>query len=50
MVSGPFLDAGPSKLAIVGGTGMYAGARGWMDLKSRNDKGTEFDFVYHVST
>jgi len=50
MVAGPFLDAGPSKLAIVGGTGMYAGARGWMDLKARNDKGTEFDFVFHVST
>ena len=50
MVAGPFLDAGPSKLAIVGGTGMYAGARGWMDLKARNDKGTEYDFVFHVST
>lgn len=49
MVTGPFLDAGPSKLAIVGGTGMYAGARGWMDLRSRNKKGTEFDFVFHVS-
>ena len=49
MVSGPFLDAGPSKLAIVGGTGTYAGATGWMDLRSRNKKGTEYDFVYHVS-
>jgi allene oxide cyclase len=49
MVSGPFLDAGPSKLAIVGGTGTYAGARGWMDLRSRNKKGTEYDFVFHLS-
>ena len=49
MVAGPFLDAGPSTLAIVGGTGMYSGARGWMDLRSRNKKGTEYDFVFHVS-
>ena len=49
MVSGPFLDAGPSKLAIVGGTGEYANARGWMDLRARNKKGTEYDFVFHVS-
>jgi allene oxide cyclase len=49
MVSGPFLDAGPSKLAIVGGTGAYANARGWMDLRARNAKGTEYDFVFHVS-
>jgi dirigent-like protein len=49
MVAGPFLDAGPSKLAIVGGTGRYAGARGWMNLRARNKKGTEYDFVFHVS-
>ncbi len=47
-VEGPFLDAGPSKLAITGGTGKFSRARGWMDLRSRNDKGTEYDFVYHV--
>jgi hypothetical protein len=47
-VEGPFLDAGPSKLAITGGTGRYSRARGWMDLRARNDKGTEYDFVYHV--
>ena len=45
---GPFLDAGPSKLAITGGTGRYSRARGWMDLRARNDKGTEYDFVYHL--
>lgn len=49
MVAGPFLDAGPSKLAIVGGTGAYTGARGWMDLRSRDKKGTAYDFVFHVS-
>ena len=47
-VEGPFLDAGPSKLSITGGTGKYSRARGWMDLRARNDKGTEYDFAYHV--
>ena len=47
-VEGPFLDAGPSQLAITGGTGRYSRARGWMKLKARNDKGSEYDFVYHV--
>jgi hypothetical protein len=49
-VEGPFLDAGPSTLSITGGTGKYSRARGWMDLRSRNEKGTEFDFVYHVQS
>ena len=49
-VEGPFLDAGPSKLSITGGTGKYSRARGWMDLEARNDKGTEYDFVYHVQS
>ena len=48
VVEGPFLDAGASKLAITGGTGKYSRARGWMDLRARNDKGTEYDFTYHV--
>ena len=47
-VDGPFLDAGDSKLAITGGTGGYARARGWMNLHARNAKGTEFDFAFHV--
>ena len=47
-VEGPFLFAGDSKLAITGGTGTYSRARGWMDLHARNDKGTEYDFVFHV--
>jgi hypothetical protein len=47
-VEGPFLDAGDSTLAITGGTGKYAGARGEMKLHARNDKGTEYDFVYEL--
>ncbi len=46
VVEGPFLDAGDSVLAITGGTGKYADARGSMKLHARNDKGTEYDFVY----
>jgi hypothetical protein len=48
MVAGPFLDAGDSVLAITGGTGRYAAARGQMKLHARNDKGTEYDFVYEL--
>jgi hypothetical protein len=35
-------------LAITGGTGEYIGARGQMTPHARNDKGTEFDFVYEL--
>jgi hypothetical protein len=48
-VEGPFLDAGDSVLAVTGGTGKYAGARGEMALHARNDKGTEYDFVYKLT-
>lgn len=47
-VQGPFLDAGDSVLAITGGTGKYATARGQMKLHSRNPKGTEYDFTYEL--
>ncbi len=47
-VQGPFFDKGDSVLAITGGTGKYAAARGQMKLHSRNDKGTEYEFVYEV--
>lgn len=49
MVEGPFLDAGDSVLAITGGTGKYTGARGEMALHARDDKGTEYDFVYKLT-
>ena len=45
-VEGPFLDAGDSILAVTGGTGAYAGARGEMKLHARDAKGSEYDFVY----
>ena len=49
-VEGPFLDAGPSVLAVTGGTGEFRGARGSMRLVARNDAGTEYDFVFRILT
>jgi allene oxide cyclase len=46
-VQGPYYDTRNSDLAITGGTGAYVGARGQMDLKSRNG-GKEYDFVFHL--
>lgn len=45
-VEGPFLDAGDSVLAVTGGTGKYAGARGEMALHARDAKGSAYDFKY----
>ncbi len=45
-VEGPFFDKGDSVLAITGGTGKYAAARGQMKLHARDEKGSEYDFVY----
>lgn len=47
-VEGKFFDAGNTVLAITGGTGAYATARGEMDLRYHNEKGTAFDFVFHL--
>jgi allene oxide cyclase len=47
-VEGPFFDAGDSVLAITGGTGKYAGARGEMALHARDAKGAEYDFTFSV--
>ena len=47
-VEGPYYDAGDSVLAITGGTGSYAQARGQMALHARNDKGSEYDFKYSL--
>jgi allene oxide cyclase len=47
-VQGPFLDKGDSVMAVTGGTGKYSGARGQMKLHYRNEKGTEFDFIYEL--
>ena len=46
-VEGPFYDTKDSVLAITGGTGRHANARGSMELKSRAG-GTEFDFTFHL--
>jgi hypothetical protein len=45
-VEGPYYDTADSVLAVTGGTGAYAEASGSMKLHARNDKGTEYDFVY----
>jgi hypothetical protein len=47
-VQGPFMDKGDSVLAITGGTGKYADASGQMKLHARDDKGSEYDFVYEI--
>jgi hypothetical protein len=48
-VQGPFYDdLHDSWLAITGGTGKYANARGQLTLHARNDLGTEFDFIFRV--
>ncbi len=46
-VEGPFSDFRNTTLAVTGGTGIYADARGEMDLRYRNG-GTEFDFVFRL--
>lgn len=48
-VEGPFYDGKDSILAVTGGTGAYVDARGEMKLHARNDKGTEYDFVFTLS-
>lgn len=47
-VQGPFSDSGGTVLAITGGTGAYATARGTMNLEYRNKQGTAFDFIFHL--
>ena len=47
-VEGPFFDAGDSVMAVTGGTGKYATARGQMKLHARDAKGSAYDFVYEL--
>lgn len=47
-VEGPFLDAGPSVLAVTGGTGAYREARGSMRLVAHNEAATEFEFIFRL--
>ena len=48
VVSGPFLDAGDSTLAIIGGTGAYRGASGEMRLHARDAAGSAYDFTFSL--
>jgi hypothetical protein len=48
-IEGPFLDAGDSTLAITGGTGAHANARGEMLLHALNAQGSEYDFTYTIN-
>jgi Allene oxide cyclase len=47
-VEGPFHNSGDTTLAVTGGTGKYAGARGQMLLHARDAKGSEYDFKFSL--
>ena len=47
-VEGPFYDSGDSTLAVTGGTGKYAGAKGALKLHARDAKATAYDFTYDL--
>ena len=47
-VEGPFYDSGDSTLAVTGGTGKYAGAKGSLKLHARDAKATAYDFTYDL--
>ena len=48
-VAGTFLDGADSVLAVTGGTGEYAGARGEMGLHARDAQGSAYDFKFKIS-
>jgi allene oxide cyclase len=45
-VEGPYYDTKDSVLSVTGGTGDYSKTQGQMKLHARDQKGTEYDFVY----
>src|ERR1700722_2065919 len=47
-VEGPFYDSSDSTLAVTGGTGKYAGAKGALKLHARDAKATAYDFTYDL--
>jgi hypothetical protein len=49
MVQGPFYDKADSLLAIVGGTGQYADARGEMELAHIVPDDSSYRFTYRVN-
>ena len=48
-VEGPFYDTSDSLLAITGGTGKWARARGQMTLHARDAAGSSYDFRFSVT-
>ena len=48
-VEGPFYDSADSVLAITGGTGTWASARGQMTLHARDAAGSSYDFAFTVT-
>lgn len=47
-VEGPFYDAGPSTLAVTGGTGVYVNAGGQMTLQMHEGEEPAYDFIYEL--
>ena len=47
-VEGPYSDAGDSILAVTGGTGRYAGAKGQLTLHPRDEKHSTYLFIYEL--
>ncbi len=47
-VDGPFYDDADSRMAVTGGTGAYAGARGEMGLHARDAHQAAFDFTFDL--
>jgi hypothetical protein len=47
-IEGPFYDQGDSSMAVTGGTGKYAGAKGSMKLHPRDAKGSSYTFTYDL--
>ena len=47
-VTGPYYDNKVSVLSVTGGTGDYNSVQGQMKLRQRDQKGTEFEFIYSL--
>ena len=47
-VTGPYYDNKESVLSVTGGTGDYNSVQGQMKLRQRDQKGTEFEFIYSL--
>jgi allene oxide cyclase len=47
-IEGPFYDDKDSVMAVTGGTGKYAGAKGSLSLHARDAKGSSYQFIYEL--